>query len=501
MDLLSAGRRIAKRRDVKISEKGQGHRARDRRGRHDEVVGVRTRVLQRGPLAHAELVLFVDDDQPQAAKVHVVLEDCVGADHQIDLAGGNRQKDGIAVATGKPTRHQGAADLAVGQQPIEGDRVLPRKNLGGRHERRLAAVRGCKQHGIDRDDRLSAPHVAVQKAVHGHVAGHVGGDFADRAVLRRSEREGKEAADAGVDLGGRFQCHGAALALKGGALQRQGELQDQQFLVDEAAARLGQGLVIGGKVDLAQRAAQRPQSVRFPIRQRKHLVEQIGVFGQRGGYDPPQLPLGQALGERIEGQDRALRFLFPFGQEDHAGVRHFPHQPFALRFAGHHDALTQRKPLALVGLVEPEDAQMAGAASHEHPDHAAAGPGASQLDVLDDARDRLKLVLLQVGDLAAIGQVLIIARKKEKHVAGVVQAKTMKQIDAARTDARNELHRREQSIGGGLFGCIAHRRALYRERGSGPIAGQPFGSRRGHRVPAGGMGSSFLHRERGDGAP
>ena len=41
-------------------------------------------------LAHAEPVLLVDHGEAEPGKLHVLLNERLGADHQIDLAGANR---------------------------------------------------------------------------------------------------------------------------------------------------------------------------------------------------------------------------------------------------------------------------------------------------------------------------------------------------------------------------------------------------------------------------
>ncbi len=45
-------------------------------------------------------------------------------------------------------------------------------------------------------------------------------------------------------------------------------------------------------------------------------------------------------------------------------------------------------------------------------------PSDAELDILDRAADALELPLFQLGDLALIGKVLIIAGEVEEHVAG-----------------------------------------------------------------------------------
>ena len=84
----------------------------------------------------------------------------------------------------------------------------------------------------------------------------------DRFVLPGGQLEGKEPADAGVDAGIGLQRRRGGLALLRLPLHRQGQLQDQQFLISEPPPGLGQFRRIGGKMDLRQRLPQGPKIFR-----------------------------------------------------------------------------------------------------------------------------------------------------------------------------------------------------------------------------------------------
>ena len=58
----------------------------------------------------------------------------------------------------------------------------------------------------------------------------------------------------------------------------------------------------------------------------------------------------------------------------------------------------KREPLAHEGLVEPEGAELPGAAADRDAQHAAAGAGRALVDVFDHAADALQLALLQLVD-------------------------------------------------------------------------------------------------------
>ncbi len=96
IDLLPAGGFFAQLGNVHVAEIGQHQRARDRRrGKHEQVDGFAL-ARQREPLMHAEAVLLVDDGERQIAERDIVLEQRMGADDEIDIAGGERRPESPA---------------------------------------------------------------------------------------------------------------------------------------------------------------------------------------------------------------------------------------------------------------------------------------------------------------------------------------------------------------------------------------------------------------------
>ena len=77
--------------------------------------------------------------------------------------------------------------------------------------------------------------------------------------------EGKQPADAGVDLGRGLQRRGLALVVLLPALHGQGQLQDEQLLVDEPPPRPGQALVVGGEWISGSAWRERPEVVGFEV--------------------------------------------------------------------------------------------------------------------------------------------------------------------------------------------------------------------------------------------
>ena len=89
----SARRQLVDNRGVQIGVGGHCQGAGDRRGGHDQLMRVEPLLLtffpQRQPLMHAEAVLFVDNHQRQAVKLHLLLEDGVSADNHLHFAAGD----------------------------------------------------------------------------------------------------------------------------------------------------------------------------------------------------------------------------------------------------------------------------------------------------------------------------------------------------------------------------------------------------------------------------
>ena len=222
-------------------------------------------------------MLLVDHHQAELGERHVLLDDRLGADHQIDLSGGDQLQQGRPLCGRQAAGQLGAADLAGGQHAFERQGVLPGENFRGGHQHGLVSVGHRQQHGVDGHHGLAAAHVALQEPVHGQRAGHVGGDLGDRPLLARGQLEGEEAADAGVDLGRGLQGRGLPLVVLLLPLDGQRQLQNQQLLIHQPPPGAVQTLLVGGKMDLRQRLAERPEVVGLQIFVGKDFVEHAGV--------------------------------------------------------------------------------------------------------------------------------------------------------------------------------------------------------------------------------
>ena len=148
LDRLAAGGQLAQGRRIEIAVRGQRECARDRRRGHvqcvrDEAVG--RLAVQHRALADAEAVLLVDDVQRKVAELDGRLDERVGPDEQVQLAGGQAPED-----LAPPRRRRRAGQQRDRDQPaeqaVERGEVLLGERLGRRHQGGLAAVLEGTEH-------------------------------------------------------------------------------------------------------------------------------------------------------------------------------------------------------------------------------------------------------------------------------------------------------------------------------------------------------------------
>ena len=183
-----------------------------------------------------------------------------------------------------------------------------------------------QQHRVEGHDGLAAGHVALQEAVHRPRLAHVGGDLGDRFALAFRQLEGKEAADAGVDQGRGLQRRGLPGIVLLPPADGQGQPQQEELLVGQPPPGGGQLLGVVRGMDLLDRSMQRPEVVGLEILVGENLLQQVAERGHGLGDDLPHLPLLQAFGERIDGQDPSFRLLVLVAQPIDLGMRHLPDQ-------------------------------------------------------------------------------------------------------------------------------------------------------------------------------
>ena len=391
-------RHRADRGDVEIAEDGHGDRAGNRRrGQHERM---RSRALraQGFALLHPEAMLLVDDDESQIGEGGRFAEQCVRADDDQRLAGGDPQRRTAPVGRGHLTGEQRRHELGreVGSEhPGDRSQVLPREHLGGRDQRGLPAALRRLQHGPQRDERLARADLALDEPVHRPAAHKVAFDLrADRQLIGRAcERqrrvESLEQA-AGRSGGRRERTHELPL------LQECG-LQDEGLVPAQRLARLLDLVLEVGAVDALDRGAGAEESVLCAqgVRERVgHVAETV----QHDGDDLHELPARDRAGRRID-RDRHVRVRLGgrarrvfIVEELVVGIGELLHAAILADLAGEDAPAPLLEFLEPPGLVEERERQLALAvADRDFEDRALAllHPPFARAAHFGDDRDRL----------------------------------------------------------------------------------------------------------------
>ena len=155
---------------------------------------------QRVALLDAEAVLLVDDDEGEVEEVDVLLQQRVGADDDAGVAADDVEQGAAALggrlAAGEQ-RHPGAVLGAaqhaalgeVAEHRGDGAVVLRGEHLGGGEQRGLPTGIHGREHRAQGDHGLAGADLALEQAVHRHVAPQLVGDGRGHLALAGGERE------------------------------------------------------------------------------------------------------------------------------------------------------------------------------------------------------------------------------------------------------------------------------------------------------------------------
>ncbi len=162
--------------------------------RHDQLVGVKrinTRLVEkRQPLVNSEPVLFIDDNQPQFAKIHALLHQGVGANDQRSILFNGVQCSPAGFArdfSAEPHRFN-----AQGLKPIaKTAKMLFRQQFSGGHDGGLVAIADGPQRCHRRNHGFSGADIALHQPLHRVALCQVRLDFAYNPLLGACELEGQ----------------------------------------------------------------------------------------------------------------------------------------------------------------------------------------------------------------------------------------------------------------------------------------------------------------------
>ena len=113
---LPSGGQLVDDGHVQIAVDDERQRPGDGGGGQHQHMGGRGLFGQCRPLIHAEAVLLVGDDQPQPGVLHILGQQGVGADAQVDAAAGQTGQNLPALLGAGGAGEQGAAQPEAGEQ-------------------------------------------------------------------------------------------------------------------------------------------------------------------------------------------------------------------------------------------------------------------------------------------------------------------------------------------------------------------------------------------------
>ena len=249
-------------------------------------------------------MLFVDDGQRQRLEDDVVLDQRVGADQQIDLAGFELRQELAALLALFPAGEDRDPQAGAFGERRDGLDVLARQNFGRRHQRGLFAGLGHGGGGQQRHHGLAGADVALQQPQHAHRLPQIVGDGGHRLALRSRQRIGQRV----DDLLAQMAVAGVAVAGRPAQLradQRQRQLAGEQFVEGKPRPERAVGQDVG-EFDRHMDAVQRFGDGREfaaadhfrtdPFRQRRKLLQRLR---HRAAQRAERKPFGQRI-DRID---------------------------------------------------------------------------------------------------------------------------------------------------------------------------------------------------------
>ena len=427
---LAARGRLVEHRHVEVAVDRVGDRPRNRRGRHHQRVRLGLPLLEHRPLEHAEAVLLVDHHEAEVLELGGSRDEGLRADDDSRGAGGDPGERRIPLLRRLAADEQFHLDAAAGEQPGERLVVLAGEQFRGRHDRRLESLgrvgrhpradRG--EHRVDRDRRLAAPHVPLEKAVHRLRPGHVGGDLPADPLLGGGECEGKPGADPGVEPGVDRDRRRRLRLLLPAAVHPQGQLEHEQLLVDEPPPCRVDHLTARRAVDLAKGPFDRQETLRGEHLLRDRLgADARGVIEGRS-HRQPHVRLLHALRERVDGEPVGGMRLLATGKPADFRVGKLPDAAREPRLAGDHHLHPLGESLRHERHVEPHRPHPAGPAGKRHTEHGATGGERPRAGIDHLAGDRGVLPFAEVGEGMGAGEVAVFPREVHERVANRHQA-------------------------------------------------------------------------------
>ena len=373
--------------------------------------------VERGTLAHPEAMLLVDHAERELTKLHRRLDQRVRAHHELQLPRREPAEDLAAARRGSGPGEQGDGDESA-EQAVERGQVLLGQRLGGRHEGSLRTVLDGAEHRAQGHNGLAGAHLSHQQALHRLGAGEVRVDLLEGLplVVRGLERERRSP---GVhQLAGRLELRRRAALLARAPPARERQLEQQQLLEREPAARLVLVLLVPLAREVKRR--ERRRATRQPLGRPDvggqwldHVVHAIALRRHEFANPIRSETLRAGIhGHHAYGVHGAAHGL-------HRLVRGHPELVALLHPAPKQEARAGRHPIRHPRLVEPHRQHRPRLVRHPRLGpwaHAAVArwPGGDRLDL---HLHRPVLVDRESGDRAHVAAVGVAAREVLEQIA------------------------------------------------------------------------------------
>ena len=458
-DFLAAGREVADDGDFEVAELREAEAAGDGCGSHDQDVGAGAigGVFAAGKasaLADAEAVLFVDDGDAKFGEADAVLDECLGADDELDGAIGDAGGEFAATGGGETAEEQAAVDAAGGEELVDGFPVLGGEHFGGGHENGLSAGGDGSEHGVDGDGGFASADVGLQEPVHGLVQSQVVSDFVGGLVLSGGEAEVEEAADAGVDLSSDGDG-GSGESASGLAAKCESDLEFEEVIEEDALAG-GFPLFAGFReMQCAEGFGEFRELVLLAVEGREWICDGVLAVFECGAGEAAHGVHADAFGERVAWEHAGALFgIFVGGEHVYFGIVEFPAAFAAPRLAVEEQAVAVLEAAEHPRLVEPEPADEMAVAVEQDGGEAASVAERAAIAVGNNALHGLQEFRLELWDRAEVGEVVNVVGEMEEQVAGGLDVEVFEEQSALGADAADVLDRCEEPVFGGRGGCL-----------------------------------------------
>ena len=336
---------------VTVDDQRQG--AGDGGGGHDQHVGgrgLRCRPFggQRRPLGHAEPVLLVSDDQPQAGEVHPLRQQGLGAHRQVHLPGAQGGPGRPLFSRGHGAGEQGHPDAGWGEQLVHGAVMLLSQHFGGRHQRGLPAALGGQPSPPGGHRGLTGAHVPLDQPVHGAARGQVPGGLLHGPPLGLGGCEGEQGTERLQGTGGKHR--GGALAVPTVLQKGQAGGEVEQLLEGQPPPRLLQGVKVLWEMDVPAGPLRRDQLVRGPKAGREGFCPLAGALLYCLADQGDHQMIGDPCSQGVHRYDASSKVPVPFPLKDR--IDHRAAGALLLDLPIKHILLPRLEGIFQIGLVE-----------------------------------------------------------------------------------------------------------------------------------------------------